>query len=120
MVPVKKPGRPLSVCPHIQGQGCSCSSITAAIPRKQKCHCGTVAGTPSGVQQPLTSIPDQPSPTKIAFRVQKPPSRPGSRKQSYDHSNFDRIDIGSVNIIPFQATNLSQNVARATHNGNGY
>ncbi|RQM06162.1 hypothetical protein DH86_00003395 [Scytalidium sp. 3C] len=42
MVPVRKPGRPLSACPHPRDQPCSCGrvSVTAAIPKKQKCHCG--------------------------------------------------------------------------------
>lgn len=43
MVPVRKPGRPLSACPHPRNQPCFCGGVTAAIPRKQKCHCGTDA-----------------------------------------------------------------------------
>jgi hypothetical protein len=110
MVPVKKPGRPLSACPHIQGQACGCSGITAAIPRRQKCNCGALAGSSSVVQRAMASVTvDQCSPTKTAFRVQKSTSRPSSRRQSYDHSNFTRVDVGGVSIM--------QMIAPVVHNG---
>jgi hypothetical protein len=123
MVPVKKPGRPLSACPHLHNQLCGCSSVTAAIPRKQKCHCGTgpSAGPPPAVQpRPVVSaIPDIPSPTKVTFRVQKPSSssRPSSRKQSYDLGSLERMDSRNVNIVPFQ--NLASQTAfgQAVRNG---
>jgi hypothetical protein len=123
MVPVKKPGRPLSACPHLHNQLCGCSSVTAAIPRKQKCHCGTGASTgPPLAVQPrpvLSAIPDIPSPTKVTFRVQKPPlsSRPGSRKQSYDLSSLERMDASSVNIAQYQ-TSATQPVVGQALNGN--
>jgi hypothetical protein len=92
-----------------------CGSVTAAIPRKQTCRCGLESS------QPATSTPspaaatvlgsgsesvssDPMSPTKTTFKVQKS-SRPPSqgRKQSFDPSNFARMDMGSVNILPFKA-----------------
>ena len=105
MVPVRKPGRPLSSCPHPQNQQCGCGSVTAAIPRKQACHCGT--STPpmsSGQATPQDqSNPDAPSPTKSSFKVQKTTSRPqSSRKQSFDPANFERMNMSSINIVPFE------------------
>ena len=123
MVPVKKPGRPLSACPHLHNQLCGCSSVTAAIPRKQKCHCGTGASAgPPPTFQPrpvLSAIPDVPSPTKVAFRVQKPPlaSRPGSRKQSYDLSNLERMDPSNINITPCQTSATQPALGQTLHNG---
>ncbi|KAL2885633.1 Protein GRISEA [Ceratocystis lukuohia] len=42
MVPVRKPGRPLSICPHPSTKPCACG-VTAAIPKKSTCSC-----SPSG------------------------------------------------------------------------
>ena len=107
MVAVRKPGRPLSTCPHPPDQQCGCGSVTAAIPRKQTCHCG--ARTPPTLSGQATSQDshvggtDAPSPTKPIFKVQKTTSRPpSSRKQSFDPANFDRVDINSINIVPFE------------------
>jgi hypothetical protein len=107
MVPVRKPGRPLSACPHPRDQPCSCGSVTAAIPRKQACRCGT--STPpmsSGQATPQRSHEigtDAPSPTKPTFKVQKITSRPQSRRnQSFDPANFERLDMNSINIVPFE------------------
>jgi hypothetical protein len=106
MVPVRKPGRPLSACPHPRDQGCGCGSVTAAIPRKQTCHCGT--GTPPQsagsqiVPQPTNPLSDAPSPTKVAFKVQKSSRPPSSRKMSFDPANFERMDMNQVHIMPFE------------------
>ncbi|RDL42029.1 uncharacterized protein BP5553_02008 [Venustampulla echinocandica] len=121
MVPVRKPGRPLSQCPHPGGQSCGCGSVTAAIPRKQTCHCGGDGSRPAQAQTqapvPAPQIvprsssqgaSDASSPTKPTFKVQKasrPPS--ASRKQSFDPSNFGRIDMNSVNIVPFKPRSQS-------------
>jgi len=107
MVPVRKPGRPLSQCPHPKDQRCGCGSVTAAIPRKQACHCGT--STPpmsSGQATPQDSegsTVEPPSPSKSTFKVQKTTSRPqSSRKQSFDPVNFERMDMNNINIIPYE------------------
>ena len=103
MVPVKKPGRPLSACPHLYNQLCGCSSVVAAIPRKRTYHCGTDASVapPLAAQpRPVTSaIPDIPSSTKVTSHSL---SRPSSRKRSYDLSNLERMDRSNMNIIPYQ------------------
>jgi hypothetical protein len=116
MVPVKKPGRPLSACPHLHNQLCGCSSVTAAIPRKQKCYCGigASAGPPPTIQpQPISSTIT--SPAKGAFRVQRPPlaSKPSSRKQSYDLSNLERMDASNINIIPYQTSAAHPTLSQA-------
>lgn len=118
MVPVRKPGRPLSQCPHPRDQACGCGTVTAAIPRKQTCGCGNnaVDSTSSSPQTIPESLPqtvthslpqltnitpiEAPSPTRTSFKIQK--SRPqSSRKQSFDPTTFERMDMNSINILPF-------------------
>ena len=106
-MPVRKPGRPLSACPHPRDQPCGCGSVTAAIPRKQTCHCGSsTPPTSSGQATPQDSLGgslDALSPTKPTFKVQKTTSRPqSSRKQSFDPANFERMDMNNINIVPFE------------------
>jgi hypothetical protein len=103
MVPVRKPGRPLSACPHPRDQACGCGSVTAAIPRKQTCHCGTPSQSAiSVVPRPPTGTSDLPSPNKPSFKVQKVSRPSSSRKQSFDPANIERIDMNHVNIQPFE------------------
>ncbi|KAK1989021.1 hypothetical protein LZ30DRAFT_696791 [Colletotrichum cereale] len=109
MVPVRKPGRPLSTCPHPPSRGCGCGSVTAAIPRKQKCGCGSSSGTPTTdssssvikAESPASDAPPM-SPTKApaSFRVQKTAAKSGSRKQSFDPVNLERMDAANINILP--------------------
>lgn len=107
MVPVRKPGRPLSACPHPQDQACGCGSVTAAIPRKQTCHCGSDPpakgmGSHHASRSSVSSVTDLPSPTKVTFKVQKTTSRPpSSRKQSFDPANFERMDVNQLNVQQF-------------------
>jgi hypothetical protein len=134
MVPVRKPGRPLSVCPHPPQQACGCGSVTAAIPRKQTCHCGSNThaqsavvhnGAPGPGQSRSPSFdqaggppmpPDVPSPTKVAFKVQKCSLKQSSgRKQSFDPANIDRMDMSQVNVLPFEQR--SQTIPVSIANG---
>jgi len=103
MVPVRKPGRPLSACPHPQDQSCACArSVTAAIPRKQACRCGGDISAPPAAIHPAHSQVDPNSPVQGNFKIQKSSSRPpSSRKQSFDPANFERMDLKHVNIVPF-------------------
>ena len=39
MIAVRKPGRPLSSCPHLPGTRCGCSNVLAALPRQTNCGC---------------------------------------------------------------------------------
>ncbi|OBT98204.1 hypothetical protein VE01_03827 [Pseudogymnoascus verrucosus] len=106
MVPVKKPGRPLTACPHLQPSSCGCSSVTAAIPRKSQCGCGPGSKTaktavktePQPVDSPIT---ESPSPVARDFKIKKTTSKTKSRKQSYDASVLNRVDPNSVNVVPF-------------------
>jgi hypothetical protein len=123
MVPVRKPGRPLSTCPHVPGQSCGCAGVTAAIPRKSKCGCASGVGTPTNstsassfngdVPTPVTP----PSPARTSFRVQKPGVKPASsRKSSIDAINLERMDSAQLNVLgPGDQTPKPYNM-----NGNGY
>ena len=112
MVPVRKPGRPLSSCPHPASKPCNCGTVTAAIPRRQTCGCGTSnSTTPQSKAEteetsPATS-PDEPRPTPTPsttssssnFRVQK--TKGGSnRKMSIDPASLDRMDSNQLNVLP--------------------
>jgi hypothetical protein len=109
MVPVRKPGRPLSACPHPRDQACGCGGVTAAIPRKHTCHCGGDTSVP--VPTPIELVPrdgngslaEASSPTRGPSKIQKASARPQSnRKLSFDPANFERMDMNSVNIVPFE------------------
>ncbi|KAL5932026.1 hypothetical protein ACKVV1_004015 [Pyricularia oryzae] len=105
MVPVRKPGRPLSVCPHPPGKACGCGGITAAIPRAQKCGCGpdTSSETPASSKSGSESSVGKgcASPTRRTFQVQKSgSSRPNGRKQSFDVSTLERMNPENFNIVP--------------------
>ncbi|KAK0707466.1 hypothetical protein B0H67DRAFT_312006 [Lasiosphaeris hirsuta] len=102
MVPVRKPGRPLTTCACPPAKPCSCGGVRVAIPRKQKCGCGpdSTHETQSTPQDPSpTESPT--SPTRSSFRVTKPASgpRPNGRKQSFDPVNLHRIDPATVNLL---------------------
>lgn len=103
MVPVRKPGRPLSACPHPRDRPCGCGSVTAAIPKKQTCHCGgSSSSSVSAERDSDPSFAEPTTPPRAAFKVQKAPARPqSSRKQSFDIANLERMDMSNINIIPF-------------------
>jgi hypothetical protein len=126
MVPVRKPGRPLSTCPHPPTRGCGCGGVTAAIPRKQKCGCGSsnsADGNDVKVESPIIDAPPL-SPTKStptsmvpgsSFRIQKPNTKSSARKQSLDPANLERIHPNQLNILPaFDAAVQSKAIAGAT------
>lgn len=108
MVPVRKPGRPLSSCPHPASRPCSCGRLTAAIPKKQKCGCGTKNGESSTVKtesDDSSKDATPQSPTKgpnANYRIQKATSKSGSssRSQSIDISGLQRMDPNQLNIMP--------------------
>lgn len=107
MVPVRKPGRPLSSCPHPSSRPCSCAAVTAAIPRKQKCRCGTSEPAPAESKNDKDAsagdiTPQSPSKaTNSSFRVQKQASKSGpSRKQSIGPAGLERMDATQLNILP--------------------
>ncbi|KAJ3567525.1 hypothetical protein NPX13_g6734 [Xylaria arbuscula] len=115
MIPVRKPGRPLSSCPHQKGKPCNCNNITAAIPRNGKCGCGTAEPINIDTRAPVKtessgSDATPMSPTKTTFRVQKhaTPKSP-SRKQSYDISLLGQMDPSSINVMPSHGLGLGTN-----------
>jgi hypothetical protein len=106
MVPVRKPGRPLSTCPCPPGRPCACGGVRVAIPKKQKCKCPTeTADEDDGSEQeqsPAETPAETPtSPSRPSFRVAKPNpgSKGNSRKQSFDPANLERMDPRSINLI---------------------
>ncbi|KAI1651211.1 uncharacterized protein F4817DRAFT_178877 [Daldinia loculata] len=105
LLPVRKPGRPLSTCPHPPGKPCQCRNVTAALPKGGSCRCGgsppsKTNGTPAIVKAEPSDNPPL-SPTKQAsFRIQKPTAKP-NRKQSTDASAsaLQRMNANSLNLI---------------------
>lgn len=106
MVPVRKPGRPLTQCPHPITEPCSCGAVTAAIPRKQKCGCGISnssdpeAKVESDASTPGSTTPSESKPTNSNFRVQKSKRGPLIRKQSIGTTELERMDPSQLNIMP--------------------
>ncbi|RFN44976.1 hypothetical protein FIE12Z_10790 [Fusarium flagelliforme] len=110
MVPVRKPGRPLSSCPHPASRPCSCGRVTAAIPKKQACHCGPSKDAESPILKPengdsaSSSTPQSPvSKTPgSGYRVQKTSSKGSnsSRRESVDPAALQRMDPKMLNILP--------------------
>ncbi|KAK4190762.1 hypothetical protein QBC35DRAFT_376989 [Podospora australis] len=102
MVPVRKPGRPLSTCPCPPGRPCACGGVRIAIPKRQKCHCpsGSPDAAADGSDEEPSPTDNAVSPTRPAFRVGKPSTGPkaNSRKQSFA-GNLERMDPRSLNII---------------------
>ncbi|KAI0009342.1 hypothetical protein F4779DRAFT_374473 [Xylariaceae sp. FL0662B] len=105
MVPVRRPGRPLSTCPHAPGSTCTCRGVTAAIPRKGKCGCGNASNHANGTLTPIESdsatVEKTPvSPAKeTTFRIQKSAGKDRSRKQSADANALVRMDMNHFNIV---------------------
>ncbi|KAK3945597.1 hypothetical protein QBC46DRAFT_371147 [Diplogelasinospora grovesii] len=110
MVPVRKPGRPLSTCPCPPGRPCGCGGVKVAIPRKQKCGCGSEDTTETNGSEhshsPTEVAPT--SPTRPPFRISKSSSGPrtNSRKQSFDPANLERMDPMSINIVNFNGNSV--------------
>ncbi|KAH6894249.1 hypothetical protein B0T10DRAFT_456492 [Thelonectria olida] len=109
MVPVRKPGRPLSICPHPPSRPCPCSQVTAAIPRKQKCRCGTEPAESSKAKNETSNSSEATpqSPSKVttpSYRVQKTSNKNGasnpSRRQSVDPTAIERMDPNLLNVMP--------------------
>lgn len=111
MVPVRKPGRPLSACPHpASRRPCSCAQVTAAIPRKQKCGCGPT--TTTQVSQPKAengdgsseSAPQSPQSKSSGsgYRIRKSASKNGttSRRPSAVAVGLERTDPAMLNLLP--------------------
>ncbi|KAF4968921.1 hypothetical protein FZEAL_10323 [Fusarium zealandicum] len=110
MVPVRKPGRPLSSCPHPASRPCSCGRVTAAIPKKQQCRCGSSKSAESPPPEPDNgdstgeSTPQSPASKTpgSGFRIQKTSSKSSdsSRRQSVDPAALHRMDPNMLNIMP--------------------
>jgi len=111
MVPVRKPGRPLSTCPCPPGRPCSCGGVRVAIPKKQKCACPTEAAGDEENEEEQSPVEPPMSPSRPSFRVGKPNggSKAGSRKQSFDPATLERMDPRSVNLIPAPTSNGASN-----------
>jgi hypothetical protein len=121
LMEVRKPGRPLSQCPHTTHL-CDCprsvtgqSRVQVALNRKsaKKCPCGSDTPHPS-------SVPTPPSPTKHTFKVDKTitSSRQPTRKQPDLESYVDRIDQSHINVImPHQCRPIQPNVPLMVNGG---
>lgn len=116
MIPVRKPGRPLSTCPCPPGRPCQCGGgVRVAIPKKQKCTCPAGAADGSEESDNETSPTEtttSTSPSRSSFRVSKSGSgsKASSRKQSFDPANFERIDPRTFNLIASPNGNLPNGI----------
>lgn len=111
MVPVRRPGRPLSSCPHRPSQPCACATVTAAISRKHACRCEqarTVSGKSTPISEPETagssaavSSPSSKA-TTPSFRVQKASVYKGAatRKPLIDTAALERMDANPLAMLP--------------------
>ncbi|KAI0178646.1 hypothetical protein GGR52DRAFT_265248 [Hypoxylon sp. FL1284] len=101
LIQVRKPGRPLSSCPHAPGKACTCVSgvTTAALPKGRQCPCGTQSNKANGPPVLVKAEPpeNQPvSPVKhTSYRIQK--TKP-ARKLSVDSSALQRMN-DSLNLM---------------------
>lgn len=112
MVPVRKPGRPLSTCPCPPGRPCACGGVRVAIPKKQKCGCPPDGDKESEEHERDHSPVEPPmSPSRPAFRVGKPNggTKANGRKQSFDPANLERMDPRSINLMAAAGSNGATN-----------
>ena len=121
MVPVRKPGRPLSTCPCPPGRPCACGGVRVAIPKKQKCACPTEDADEAEEHQEEHSPAEPPtSPSRPSYRVGKPngASKTNGRRQSFDPAKLERMDPRSVNLIAAPAsTGVGNGMAMAESPG---
>ncbi|KXJ89772.1 hypothetical protein Micbo1qcDRAFT_10720 [Microdochium bolleyi] len=105
MIAVKKPGRPLSTCPHAPGIQCGCGGVQAAIPiQHHGCRPPTTTGNIACHEVTVKTEDDAAesvvqSPTRSTQRVKKAKSNGHARKQSIDPSALERMNPSSLNII---------------------
>lgn len=128
MVPVRKPGRPLSSCPHPASRPCTCSTVTAAvtaaIPKKQKCRCGTsdqASGSKAADKDKSNGLVTPPSPSSSkgtaaipAYRIQKNSAKNGSGKSKIDPADLERMDASQLNILSSPEQKSSQSPPNGT------
>ncbi|POS84709.1 hypothetical protein EPUL_004147 [Erysiphe pulchra] len=96
MVPVRKPGRPLSSCPHLKDHLCSCNSITAAIPRRQICQCSISSSSKNTNvatrATPSSSMETPISPGKPSFRIDKNYQKSHLKRKSSGVASLERMN----------------------------
>ncbi|KAK3402164.1 putative copper-regulated transcription factor [Sordaria brevicollis] len=128
MVPVRKPGRPLSLCAcPSRGPNCSCGGggVKVAIPRKQRCGCGSgqhdsTENTSSMAAAPAISSPrlqaSSSTPARPAFRVSKSGSISKPPQVRYQPPTLDRNLAMSAMAAQFNA-GLNTNIAGISAGG---
>lgn len=99
MIPVRKPGRPLSACSCAPGRTCACGGLRVAIPKKQKCVCPAGAAKESSrseKKQPPAEAPASPSGSSSRASKSNSGSDSGSGKQSFESTDSERTDSKSL------------------------
>lgn len=110
MVPVRKPGRPLSTCPHPASRPCFCAGVTAAIPKKQACRCGPESKSTKSASIKKEPVDGElssgnitpPSPARAgssSFKVSKSSAKSSSARLSLDPMGLARMDPGQLQIL---------------------
>lgn len=103
MVPVRKPGRPLSTCPHPPDKNCPCRQrVTAALPKSAPCRC-SVPPKPNGAANIVKAESSDNAPLSSmrhgSFRVQKSTALKPGRKPSVDTAALQRMNANSLNVM---------------------
>ncbi|EPE02795.1 grisea protein [Ophiostoma piceae UAMH 11346] len=100
MIPVRKPGRPLSICPHPPNNRCSCTSVTAALPRTRRCGgCvskpGASSSSSSGPASNVKTMPRSPSKRSFSSKsLQLSDGQPQLGQSQFNVSILGRPDMG--------------------------
>lgn len=110
MVPVRKPGRPLSTCPHPASRPCFCAGVTAAIPKKQPCRCGPGSKSTKAASIKKEPVDGEtsggeitpPSPARASsssFKVSKPSTKNSAARLSLDPMGLARMDPSQLHML---------------------
>lgn len=119
MIPVRKPGRPLTSCPHLQSQKCDCaktkgcggasckclttSSLTVAFPKKSSCHTSCPPESRVKVEnldaQNMNDLPAALGDCRVRKPSQPLPQFTRVRPQSYDARFFEDLNMANVNVV---------------------
>ncbi|KAI0998406.1 hypothetical protein K3495_g9789 [Podosphaera aphanis] len=102
---------------------CGCSSVTAAIPRKQICRCGgnlpTNDDSTTSITTLSTPVETPRSPNKSTFRIEKNYQRPHINIKGPSIQNLERMDASQIYIHQLPS-NMPVSIPNSVSTSNGY